>query len=322
MKSGTDNMDYQEKVRSLQKEQKKDWPLLGINLDGLKHARVREFSFDDFTIRVQFNPKRITSSAAKVDPESINKRRCFLCAVNRPEEQNEILFENDYEILCNPFPIFIEHYSIVKLQHVPQTIKGNFGRLLDLSKALPELVVFYNGPRCGASAPDHMHFQAGNLDFLPIETEYKNLMANHRSILNSPEISITAIDDGLRRFFILESTDKESTVAAFEDIIRYADVPKVGEEPMMNILAYYSGKWRVMVFLRNLHRPWQFFKKGEENILISPAAVDFGGTLITPLEKDFLKITREEIIDIFHQVSYSPEKFGELADQLFTRYSK
>ena len=315
-------MDYQEKVRELFKEQKTDWALLGENLEGLTYARIKKFGFDGFSIHVQFNPKRITSSAARVDRESIHERRCFLCAAHRPEEQNEILFENDYEILCNPFPIFSEHYSIAKLQHVPQKIEGNFHRMLDLSKVLPELLIFYNGPGCGASAPDHLHFQAGNLGFLPIESEYETLKTKYGWIIRKgPDVSITSIDDGLRRFIVLESVSKEEILKGFNHILRYTSDLQEEEEPMMNIISFYQAKWRVMVFLREKHRPWQFFEKGEKNILISPAAVDFGGTMITPLEKDFLKITKEDIIDIFHQVSFSSVKFNGLADYLFTQLS-
>ncbi len=309
--------DYQQKTNRLFSQQKEDWVLLRHNLEGLKDARIKEFQYEGFSIRVQFNPKRITSSAARVDRESINKRQCFLCAANRPEEQREVLFEKDYEILTNPFPIFSRHYTIAKTQHLPQNIEHEFHRMLDISKALPELVVFYNGPRCGASAPDHQHFQAGNLRFLPIEDEYNTLKKEYGSILqDEPDVEVTAIDDGLRRFIVLESQGREKIISTFNQILRFTARDRDQQEAMMNILSYYSEKWRVMVFLREKHRPWQFFEKGQKNILLSPAAVDLGGTLITPLEKDFNKITREDITDIFHQVSLSEADFKGLTGNL------
>jgi len=311
------SLDYQQKTNALFSQQKKDWVLLQKNLEGLKTARIKEFQYKDFSIKVQFNPKRITSSAARVDSDSINKRQCFLCAANRPAEQREVLFEKDYEILTNPFPIFSRHYTIASTQHIPQKIEEEFSRMLDISKALPELVVFYNGPRCGASAPDHQHFQAGNLGFLPIEDEYDTLKREYGMIIHEDaDFTATAIDDGLRRFIVLESHRREEIIKSFNQILRYTARLQKHEEAMMNILSFYREKWRVMVFLREKHRPWQFFEEGEKNILLSPAAVDLGGTLITPLEKDFTKITREDITDIFHQVSLSEADFNGLIDDL------
>jgi len=313
-------MNYQEQVKILFEEQKENWDLMKDNLDGLKHARIKKFSFEGYSINIQFNPKRITSSAARVDKESINKRKCFLCSAHRPAAQQQVLFENDYEILCNPFPIFNRHYTIAKLLHSPQLIEGNFSSLLDLSRALPDLVIFYNGPKCGASAPDHLHFQAGNLGFLPIEEEYAGLKADFgRTILDSPGMSVLAVDDGLRRFIMIESDENERINVLFQDILDGTSAGPEEDEPMMNILSWYQDKWRVMIFLRQEHRPWQFFAEGEDNILISPAGVDFGGTMIMPLEKDFDKITGEDIRDIFRQISYLPEKFRDLEDYLITR---
>lgn len=303
-------MNYQEKTDALYHEQAKNWPLMATNLEGLKSAQLKTFQFDGFSIHVQFNPKRITSSAAKVDKDSINKRKCFLCAENRPQEQNEVPFEDDYEILCNPFPIFKEHYTIAHKEHIPQEINNEFPRFLALSKALPKLVVFYNAPKCGASAPDHLHFQAGNLGFVPVEEDLPRLKLWYGDkIINQQQLQVTAIDDGLRRFVVLESENVDSLSESFKAVYEFAKNLESGEEPMMNILGYYNQGWRVFVFLRDKHRPWQFFEKGEHNIVLSPASVDMGGTLITPLQKDFENISKENVIDIFNQVSMSPLRF-------------
>jgi len=162
-------MTVQEKAHALFKDQLSSWPLLGANWDKLGQAQVKEFDFDGFSIRVQCNPKRIVSSAAKLDKVSIEKRPCFLCTEHRPPEEKNVWFGEDYEILCNPFPIFREHFTIARHEHTPQVIEPEFGSFLELSRALPDLALFYNAPNCGASAPDHMHFQAGNRGFMPIE---------------------------------------------------------------------------------------------------------------------------------------------------------
>ena len=287
-------MSLQKRAHALFEDQLTSWPLLGSNWEKLSGVRLKSFEFDGFAIHVQCNPKRIVSSAAKVDKASIEKRACFLCEENRPPEEKNLWFENRYEILCNPFPIFQEHFTIASPDHTPQVIEGEFGSLLDLSRALPDLAVFYNAPNCGASAPDHMHFQAGNRGFMPIEGELEGLKQKYGQVLHrSREIRITAINDGLRRFCLLESGSRKDLEHAGTEVFRYLRQLRSDEEPMINILSYYREEWQVLLFPRDKHRPWQYFEEGDKNILLSPASVDMGGTLITPLEKDFEKITKE-----------------------------
>jgi hypothetical protein len=306
-------MSLQEQADALFEDQKVSWPLLGINWEKLSGARLKQFDFEGFSIQVQNNPKRITSSAAKVDKVSIEKRACFLCQENRPPEEKNVWFGEEYEILCNPFPIFSQHFTIAKAKHTPQVIAGEFPAFLELSKALPELAVFYNAPNCGASAPDHMHFQAGNRGFMPIERELESLKRKYGELLHgSDAIGITAVNDGLRRFYVMESSLREPLEALGRMAFRFIRELQRGEEPMINMLSYYRQGWQVLLFPRQKHRPWQYFEEGEQNILLSPASVDMGGTLIMPLEKDYEKITREDIEDIFSQVSFSVDHFQRM----------
>ena len=310
-------MTIQERADALFQEQLGSWPLLGDNWEKLGEAQIKQFDFDGFSIRVQCNPKRIISSAAKVDRASIEKRPCFLCTEHRPPEEKNLWFGEQYEILCNPFPIFREHFTIASADHVPQEIEPEFGQFLELSRALPDMALFYNAPNCGASAPDHMHFQAGNRGFMPIEKELSTLKKNYGKVLyEDPGLVVSAVADGLRRFYVMESASKErleqvASVAFF--MIRKL---QNGAEPMINMLSYYDEGWTVLLFPRDKHRPWQYFEEGEENILLSPASVDMGGALITPLEKDFLKITREDILDIFSQITFSAEHFASMNEYL------
>lgn len=310
-------MNYQEQLNKLFEIQRKEWDLLRRNLEGLESAKIREFSFEDYLIKVQFNHKRIISSSAKVDKDSINKRECFLCESNRPLEQKRVLYRDKYEFLCNPFPIFRKHFTISSLKHSPQKIKGYFTDFLQISRDLPELIVFYNAPACGASAPDHLHFQAGNYGLMPVTEEIEKLKKKYgKKIINKEDVEITAVDDDLRRFVLLESDDPEKLNEIFNQVHSFCSELKNGGEPMLNILSTFRESWQVFVFLREIHRPWQFFEEGNENILLSPASVDFGGTMITPLEKDFNKIKNEDIRDIFQQVSLSKAKFRSLMDFL------
>lgn len=161
-------------LKSLLTEQKENWELARTNFAGLKTVRTKSFNFGDFEVKVQFNPARIVSSGAKVDAKTIAERKCFLCTENRPAEQTAV-DAGDYLVLVNPFPIFPEHFTIPRKEHVDQQIKPYFADMLELAEALDDYLIFYNGPRCGASAPDHMHFQAGTKNFLPLVNDYKRL---------------------------------------------------------------------------------------------------------------------------------------------------
>jgi hypothetical protein len=310
-------MSIQEKADALFKDQLSSWPLLGANWEKLGEAKIKEFAFDGFSIRVQCNPKRIVSSAAKVDKQSIEKRPCFLCTEHRPPEEKNLWYGDQYEILCNPFPIFQEHFTIASAEHTPQVIEAEFGSFLDLSRALPDLALFYNAPNCGASAPDHMHFQAGNRGFMPIEEDIAKLKGNFGKVLmKDGDIELTAVADGLRRFYVLESDSKEKLEEMAAEAFQILKELQNGAEPMINMLSYYKNGWQVLLFPRDKHRPWQYFEEGEENILLSPASVDMGGALITPLEKDFQKICREDIEDIFSQITFSAEHFNRMNEYL------
>lgn len=310
-------MSFQEEVKDLFRDQLKHWPLLADNWARLDAARVRTFAFDGFRIQVQFNPRRMGSSAAKIDKQSIEKRPCFLCRENQPPEEACLPFGRSYQVFCNPFPIFREHFTIGSLEHRPQVIDSEFMHLLELSRQMPELVVFYNAPNCGASAPDHMHFQAGARHFMPIEEELPVLKSRFgRTVVAASSGQVQAIDDGLRRFLLLESVEAPWIEQQFGIISTYMRGLRKGEEAMLNILCYHRQHWQVLVFPRELHRPRQFFAEGEENILLSPASVDMGGTLITPLEKDFRKIGRDDITDIFRQIGLSQDHFEALIHQL------
>ncbi len=304
-------------IKQLLADQKTEWKLAAKNFAGLEQVQVREFQFDGYVIKVQFNPGRIVSSAAKVDKKSIEDRPCFLCENNRPKEQRGVDF-GDYTILVNPFPIFPEHFTIPDFKHAPQRIKGNFETMLDISKVIEGFIVFYNGPKCGASAPDHFHFQAGNKGFMPLDDEMDELKAKYGKLIIKTDPELWAIKDGLRNFLVLESGNKQSLINGFETIYKTIEkLAPVEEEPMMNILASFTdGEWRVLIFPRALHRPSQYFEEGDKNILLSPASVDMGGVLITPLEKDFKKLRKEDIESIFSQVLWAEDEFDKLTELL------
>ena len=305
--------NLEDNVNALLSQQKKTWDLCNEGYKSLQTVKIKNFGFDGFSIKVQFNHGRIISSSAKVDEKSINSRECFLCYNHLPEKQKGLLFQKRFLILCNPYPIFNKHFTIASTEHLPQLIEDTFDIPLDLSIELGEnFTVFYNGPKCGASAPDHLHFQAGDKFFMPIDSEYEKIKTVlGEKIVENKELKIYAVDNYLRKFFSFESGDREILNRTFEKFYSiFEKVSVQGEEPMMNILfSYKNEKWIVIIFPRSKHRPSQYFEEGENNILISPAGVDLGGVLITPLEKDFNKLTKDIIINIYRQVTITTEYF-------------
>lgn len=304
-----------EAVNRLIEEQLTDWGLAAANYKALNQVKTKTFEVGGCTYNVQFNPARITSSAAKVDSKSIQERKCFLCPANLPPEQKGVPFKEDYNILVNPFPIFPRHLTIPDVKHIDQRILTRIADMLELAEALDDFIIFYNGPKCGASAPDHMHFQAGNKGFLPIEKEWKYKKAG--KVVDYKKASLSFLDDAPRATLIIESESKDDAVALFHTVYHSMEIKPCDDEPMMNVLAWQEDKkFVICIFPRELHRPSCYFAEGDQNILISPASVDLGGVFITPLEKDFEKITAKDIHGILSEVCISSEQFHQLRQKI------
>lgn len=290
-------------VENLFQRQFEVWETAKNNFEALKGVKVKTLKVGNATFNVQFNPGRIVSSAAKVDAKSLKERKCFLCEANRPAVQEGLAWE-DYTVLINPFPIFPRHLTIPCNAHTDQLISGRIGDMMSIATLLPEYILFYNGPKCGASAPDHMHFQAGNKGFMTYDAD---LAKGDATLVKEIEGAKLEYVKGLGRVsMVITATNKEAGEALFNDL--FAALPqKEGEtEPMLNILCWADGdKWVIAVFPRKQHRPTCYSAEGDANILISPASVDMGGVFITPLEKDFEKITAEDVQMILDEVCFS-----------------
>ena len=298
-------LKLQQQVNELFEQQLSVWEMARNNFEGLKTVQIREFDFDGFGVKVQFNPARMVSSGAKVDAKTIAQRKCFLCAANRPEVQRGIEWR-DYDILINPFPIFTRHLTIPRREHVDQQLVPYISEMFDLARELTDFVVFYNGPKCGASAPDHMHFQAGNADFLPLVGDYFNLKSKGKCTMHNAQctidgVDIYTIDDYLRVVYCVESTDKDALREAFMKLYN-SWVKEEGVEPMMNVVCLYrEGRWYLFVIPRGAFRPWQYTAEGEKQLLVSPATVEVSGLFITPVKEHFERITKEDVVDILTQ---------------------
>ncbi|MFT3738740.1 MAG: DUF4922 domain-containing protein [Breznakibacter sp.] len=279
------------------------WPMARQNYLGLSKVLVKSVMFDGFEVKVQFNPERIRSSAANVDAKAISERPCFLCGHHLPPEQMRQPWGNGYQLLVNPFPIFGQHLTVPSLSHTPQSIEGRMGDMLALAADLPDFTVFYNGAACGASAPNHFHFQAGAKGLMPIEADFKQ-SEKCGWLGKMGDVDIFQWKGYLRGTVTLVSNGREELVRAFTRLsgqlqTRCPNLP----EPMLNLLAYIdNGQWVLHVFPRIRHRPDCFFAQGNGQILISPASVDMGGFLVVPRREDFEKMDAQRIEQIYGEV--------------------
>ncbi len=304
-----------EKVARLLSEQLSEWPLAQTNYQALSAVCVKELHVGEIAYKVQYNPARIASSGAKTDAQSIQARKCFLCASNRPAEQRSIPFKEHYEVLVNPYPIFPKHLTIPDTAHTEQGIEGRIHDMLELAQQLPDFTIFYNGPRCGASAPDHMHFQAGSRGFMPIETDWKERKGE--KIVQQGNATLWRMNDAPRNTLVIESTCIDDAERLFKDIYQNLPTLPADEEPMLNLLAMYDeGKWILYILLRRKHRPSCYTAEGDEQLLCSPASVDLGGVLILPIAEDFEKITDEMAENIVSEVCLSTEEVAQLCKRI------
>lgn len=311
---------WADRIKKLLEDQKPAWKLLESNYENLTHVETRTIEFDGFIVRVQHNPARINSTGADVSPDAIENRKCFLCVDNLPAEQIGLKYDKNFIILCNPYPIFEEHFTIINKRHSEQTLIGHFDDFLNLSMSLGKYYnVFYNGPKCGASAPDHMHFQAVPKNTTPLSQSLDIIKnSDQHFLLKSSKIEIRFAENMLRNFILMESGNKGELLYAFKIFIKaLRKISISSEEPMMNLTASYDGeKWSVIIFPRAKHRPKQYFEEGEKKLLVSPAAIDLEGLLILPSEEDFKKINADDIIDIYKQVGITKEYFEYIKKKL------
>lgn len=266
------------------------WPMARKNYEALEQAESRPTGFGE--VRAQFNPARAVSTGAKTDAETIKKRPCFLCAGNRPAEQIADSRFPGYDLLVNPFPIFRRHFTIASKSHEPQRIAGYGGDMFAMAEELPGFAVFYNGPRCGASAPDHRHFQAVP-DTLPIMSKPAyDWFTTLRFTAASAEEARQKLDEALTQTAKLPGQPS----------------PESGEEPMVNVLAGKGAGAAVefTVIPRKAHRP-SCYGTGQGQMLVSPASVDLGGLLITPRRCDFEALNPQIVRRIFSEVCYPAE---------------
>lgn len=281
----------------------------------LKHVETRQFSDQ---LKLQWNPARIVSTGAKIDKKTLGERPCFLCDKNRPKEQMSKQIDEKFHLLVNPFPILPVHFTIPARKHQPQLIYKNYGEMHRFISLHSDLMVFYNGPKCGASAPDHLHFQAGTNGILPLQTNWQRLSRNLTDIISlNDEEKISVVRDFIVPAFVIISKSAESDEVLFHRL--YKAMPQRGDEtePMMNIISWRKGEEFISVVIpREKHRPEAYFAEGDAQFVVSPGALDMSGLIITPREEDFRKLTEEKALSLLQECGVSEEKMNAIIAKL------
>lgn len=287
------------KVHDFFEKQLQQWPVTAVRYKELAEVETRMFDFEGFKIQVVYNPGRVRSSTAKVDAQSIKERPCFLCSKNRPSQQIELSIL-DYTYLVNPFPIAHPHFTIAHTQHIEQLLEPHLVEMLDILEFDSQYAVFYNGAECGASAPDHLHFQSVLPSALPVIEDAKQV--EHETLIDHKEFHISTLKNYLRTVLIVESETKEGIIGGIQRILK--SYQHSSKEASVNVILHkLSNQYYAYVFPRKQLRPWQYFETGEKRLLISPGTIEMAGVLITPYAEDFKRLNKEDIQSIYEQVS-------------------
>jgi len=319
---GKEEMMIDSPLQRFFNRQLETWEATRQRYRDLQSVETRELTLGTATLEVQWNPARMVSTGARIDKQTLEKRPCFLCEENRPQEQVKKMVDGQYALLVNPFPILPQHFTIASEQHEPQRIRYSYGEIHRLLEQFPEMMVFYNGPQCGASAPDHAHFQAGTSGRLPLQVAWQRLSRNLTTLvsLNDDE-DLSLIDDYPCAALVIRSRTQYGDEQLFRRL--YEALPAKDPEPMMNIVAWRrDNEYFSVIFPREKHRPDCYYKTGDEQLLISPGALDMGGLLITPREEDFRRITPEQAFALLKEVSLTEESLQQLIEQLKVIASK
>lgn len=311
--SGDGSSSLEGLCRGLLAEQRVAWPEFKRAHDSLSRVRSRDIECDGFSVRLVFNPGRAVNTTAVVTPEEVKARPCFLCPANLPVEQKGIAYRAEFLILANPRPAVPFHLTIAHIDHRPQSLHDHADMFLQIAADLGSgFTVLYNGPRCGASAPDHLHFQAVPSGEMPVEKELRGnrVFAPLRPQSDAGPVPVLRAAGLGREVIVIEASDAPGIAAALADYTRAleeatASPGQLHEEPMMNAAVSFDGNaWRLLVFPRRTHRPAAFYREDEGKIMVSPAVMEMAGIIVTPAERDFDRLDAAAIESIYREVSY------------------
>ncbi len=329
----------EEEIEAFFQKELQDWPEAAERYKALEEGvQTKELPLGEMMMAAQFNPARIVSTGAAIDKKTISERPCFLCDNNRPKEQHKLMTEKHYQILVNPYPILPQHFTIPMRRHTPQSIYSSFGTLRKMAWDMPKHIVFYNGPLCGASCPDHMHLQAGSRGIAPLERDWTMYEKGLRKLYPLTGEQMASMEEagnvgnrpGLYLLegyacpvFVIRSLPTESDSLLCQRV--YKALPVIGDEtePRLNIVCWREkgtasrpDEIVTLIFPRSKHRPDCYYAEGKEQLLISPGALDMCGLFITPRQQDFEALTAEKAASILKEVTLSEEELKPIITQL------
>ena len=327
-----------DEIENFFRKELEEWQEAAERYKALEDVQTKEMALGEVTLAAQWNPARIVSTGASIDKKTISERPCFLCDNNRPKEQHKLMTEKHYQILVNPYPILPQHFTIPMRRHTPQSIYSSFGTLRKMAWDMPKHIVFYNGPLCGASCPDHMHLQAGSRGTAPLERDWTMYEKGLRKLYPLTGEQAASMEEagnvgsrcGLYLLegyacpvFVIRSMPTESDSLLCQRV--YKALPVVGDEsePRLNIVCWRQegtssrpDEIVTLIFPRSKHRPDCYYAEGKEQLLISPGALDMCGLFITPREQDFKALTAEKAQAILQEVTLSEEELKPIIAQL------
>ena len=305
------------------------WPMACDNFRALKNVKVREMNLGGLMVKLQFNPARMISSAAKLDKKDIAKRRCFLCSENRPENQIKIQFDGrkgkKYHILINPYPIFPDHLVIAADKHTDQSILHRYVDMLDMARKYDSFTFFYNGPRSGASAPDHHHFQAAPNGLMPLCNDVNEFFDGSggdyiRHLVSANDAHLYHYQKFTTGVFVIRSETAKSAAKLFYRLLDCADMPDGESEPLFNLFSYWTGtEYRTIIVFRSRHRSHHYFSEGPDHLTMSPGCADMGGVFIVPVAEEYEKVTTELMTEMLSEVSITTEAQAKIINRLVRR---
>ena len=326
-------MKNNEIIHKFTGDQLSRWPLACDNFRALKNVLTREMEVGGLTVTLQHNPARMISSAAKLTKADLAKRKCFLCRENRPQEQIMLKFEGrkgkKYHILLNPYPIFPDHLVIAAARHTDQTIWRRYVDMLDLARKYTDFTFFYNGPKSGASAPDHHHFQAAPKGLMPLERDAWGLLEPDRNDKSQVLKHVASLQDAdlyhYQKFttgvFVLESETAKSAAKLFYRLLDCSEIPEGENEPMFNLFtSYHEGRFRSIIVFRSRHRSHHYFSEGPDHLTMSPGCADMGGMLIVPVPEEYESLTPELLSEMIAEVSVSKEEEARILNRLTRKH--
>ena len=295
-------------------QQLKQWEDARKRYQDLRDVKTKQLGI----LRVQYNPARMVSTGAKIDAHTLAQRPCFLCASNRPKEQLTERLDDDFCLLVNPFPILPVHFTIPALRHEPQAILSHYGEVHKLLSRYKALMVFYNGPKCGASAPDHQHLQAGESGLVPLQREWNRMQKSLEPIVTLNEDNdVCLLRDFVVPALVIRSTSAESDEKLFHLVYKCLPLRDGETEPMMNIVAWREGRQYISVVIpREKHRPDCYSDEGEKRLLVSPGALDMSGLLIVPREEDFNKLTETQAETILKECGVTEKTMQAVVERI------